>query len=74
MDEDEYSSVTYDLTLAAAQTLARLNPRMTFCYVTGTGTDSSEQGSVDVGARQGRDRERAAAAVLQGRLHVPALR
>jgi hypothetical protein len=27
-----------------AQLLARLNPEMTFCYVTGAGTDSSEQG------------------------------
>jgi len=42
--EDEYRRVTYDLTLAAATTLARLNPRMTFIYVSGSGTDSSEQG------------------------------
>ncbi|HEX3578076.1 MAG TPA: NAD(P)H-binding protein [Thermoanaerobaculia bacterium] len=44
--EDEYRRVTYDLTLAAATTLARLNPRMTFVYVSGSGTDSSEQGRV----------------------------
>jgi uncharacterized protein YbjT (DUF2867 family) len=42
--EAEYTRVTYDLTLAAAQTLARFNPQMTFVYVSGTGTDSSEQG------------------------------
>jgi uncharacterized protein YbjT (DUF2867 family) len=44
--EDEYRRVTYDLTLAAATTLARLNPQMTFIYVSGSGTDSSEQGRV----------------------------
>ncbi|WP_242110271.1 NAD-dependent epimerase/dehydratase family protein [Luteimonas aquatica] len=44
MNEADYTRVTHDLTLAAAQALARLNPRMTFVYVTGAGTDSSEQG------------------------------
>jgi len=44
MSEAEYTRITYDLTLAAAQVLARLNPQMTFIYVTGAGTDSSEQG------------------------------
>jgi len=42
--EEAYRSVTYDLTLAAAQTLAKLNPDMTFIYVSGAGTDSSEHG------------------------------
>lgn len=44
MSEQDYTRVTYDLTLAAARVLARLNPDMTFIYVSGTGTDSSEQG------------------------------
>ncbi|SDF81407.1 NAD-dependent epimerase/dehydratase family protein [Paraburkholderia phenazinium] len=44
MSEADYSHLTYDLTLAAARTLARLNPQMTFVYVSGSGTDSSEQG------------------------------
>jgi uncharacterized protein YbjT (DUF2867 family) len=44
MDKDVYRRVTYDLTLNVAQTLARSNPDMTFCYLTGKGTDSSEQG------------------------------
>src|SRR5438477_8055771 len=44
MKEVDYRHVTYDLTLAAAQTLARLNPRMTFIYVSGAGTDSSGRG------------------------------
>jgi hypothetical protein len=44
MKELEYTRLTYDLTLHAAQVLVRLNPEMTFCYVSGTGTDSSEKG------------------------------
>ncbi|ADU36033.1 NAD-dependent epimerase/dehydratase family protein [Variovorax paradoxus] len=45
MKEDDYRRVTYDLTMAAATVLARLSPGMTFTYVTGAGTDSSERGS-----------------------------
>src|SRR5271165_1179655 len=41
MAEDKYRRITYDLTLAAARCLARLNPNMTFIYVSGMGTDSS---------------------------------
>lgn len=44
MNEADYTRVTYDLTLAVANTLARLNPAMTFVYVSGTGTDGSERG------------------------------
>jgi uncharacterized protein YbjT (DUF2867 family) len=44
MSEEAYRRVTFDLTLAAARTLARINPGMTFIYVSGTGTDSSESG------------------------------
>jgi uncharacterized protein YbjT (DUF2867 family) len=44
MKPDDYKRITYDLTLHVAETLARLNPGMTFCYVSGAGTDSSEQG------------------------------
>ena len=46
MPEVAYRRVTFDLTLAAAAPLARLNPGMTFTYVSGQGTDSSEQGRV----------------------------
>ena len=46
MSEENYRRVTYDITLAAAQTLVRLNPDMTFVYVTGASTDSTEQGRV----------------------------
>jgi len=45
MSEQRYRHLTYDLTLATATTLARLNPQMVFTYVTGAGTDSTEQGS-----------------------------
>jgi uncharacterized protein YbjT (DUF2867 family) len=44
MTEVSYARVTYDLTLSIANTLARLNPQMTFIYVSGAGTDSSESG------------------------------
>jgi uncharacterized protein YbjT (DUF2867 family) len=44
MDEERYRHLTYDITLAAATTLARLNPGMVFIYVTGRSTDSTEQG------------------------------
>jgi uncharacterized protein YbjT (DUF2867 family) len=42
--EAEYRRVTHDLTIRVAQTLVRLNPGMTFVYITGAGTDSTEQG------------------------------
>jgi uncharacterized protein YbjT (DUF2867 family) len=46
MTEPDYRRVTYDVTLAAATTLARLNPAMTFVYVSGAGADSSERGRI----------------------------
>jgi uncharacterized protein YbjT (DUF2867 family) len=46
MSKEEYKHITYDLALNVGQLLAKLNPEMTFCYVTGAGTDSSEQGRV----------------------------
>jgi len=46
MSEKTYHHLTYDLTMALAGTLSRLNPDMTICYVTGMGTDSSEQGRI----------------------------
>ena len=44
MGEERYRHLTYDITMAAARTLAKLNPDMVFTYVTGRGTDSTEQG------------------------------
>jgi uncharacterized protein YbjT (DUF2867 family) len=46
MDEAKYTRLTHDLTLDAASTLARLNPNMTFLYVSGSGTDSTERGRI----------------------------
>lgn len=45
MKQDEYRHLTHDLTLAIATVLAPLNPTMVFEYVSGEGTDSTEQGS-----------------------------
>jgi len=44
MTEAKYRRLTYDLTLAAAKALLAVNPQLTFCYVTGVGTDSTERG------------------------------
>lgn len=43
--EQEYHKLTYTLTMHVAQILSRLNPDMTFCYVSGASTDSTEKGS-----------------------------
>ncbi len=42
--ENEYKRITYDLTISFANTLVKLNPDMTFCYISGVGTDSTEKG------------------------------
>jgi len=44
MTEKDYERITYGITVAAAETLCRLNPRITFIYVSGASTDSSEKG------------------------------
>lgn len=46
LNEDEYKRITYDFTLSLANTLFKLNPEMTFNYVSGEGTDSSEKGRI----------------------------
>ena len=43
MKEETYRRVTYDLTISVAKILAKLNPTMTFIYVSGAGTDSTER-------------------------------
>jgi len=43
-NEAEFSKLTYDITMALANLLAELNPGMTFCYVSGAGTDNTEKG------------------------------
>lgn len=44
MSEEDYRRVTYDFAVRAAEALVHRNPEMTFCYVSGAGTDSSESG------------------------------
>ena len=41
--DETYYKTTYTLTMHVAETLSRLNKRMTFCYVSGGGTDSKEK-------------------------------
>ena len=44
MKEESYRRVTYDLTISVARIMSRLNPGMTFIYVSGANTDSTERG------------------------------
>ncbi len=44
LKEKEYYQLTYDLTMHVAETLSKLNPGMTFCYISGAGTYSTEKG------------------------------
>ena len=46
LTEKQYSEITYDLTLLIANILVGMNPSMTFVFISGLGTDSSEQGRV----------------------------
>jgi len=54
MKEDQYRHLTYDLTMALAKPLAKLNPEMTLTYVSGAGTDSSEKGRAMWGRVKGK--------------------
>ena len=44
MSEAEYTTVTYGIAMAAGEALARTSPQLTFCFVSGASTDSSESG------------------------------
>jgi len=44
MKEVDYERITYGFTLAAAEALARVTPQISFVYVSGSGTDSTEKG------------------------------
>jgi uncharacterized protein YbjT (DUF2867 family) len=46
MNEERYRHLTYDITMAAATTLAKLSPQMVFVFVSGRGTDSTEKGNL----------------------------
>ena len=43
MKEEEYYTTTYELTIHVATVLLNLNKEMTFCYISGAGTDSTER-------------------------------
>lgn len=44
MKEADYHRITHDFTLAAAKSILAVSPQLTFCFVSGAGTDSTEQG------------------------------
>lgn len=46
LNEEKYSQITYENTKAFADVMYDINPQMVFNYVSGTGTDSTEQGSI----------------------------
>jgi hypothetical protein len=46
MKEPEYKKLSYDLTMNFAGSVSRLNPGMTFCYISGSGTDGTEKGRI----------------------------
>jgi hypothetical protein len=46
MNEDEYTKISYTLTMNFARTVSRLNHNMSFSYISGVGTDSSEKGKL----------------------------
>lgn len=54
--EPEYTKITYDTTLAFAKAVDP-KTQMTFAYISGAGTDSSEKGTVDVGTGKGQNRK-----------------
>lgn len=60
MKEPEYTRITYDLTMRAATMLSRLNPEMTFCYVSGAGTDNTERSRMMWARVKGRTENRLA--------------
>jgi uncharacterized protein YbjT (DUF2867 family) len=45
MSEEQYHRITYDFSVKAAAVLSRLNPDMTFSFISGAGTDATEKGS-----------------------------
>jgi len=44
VNEEEYTHITYETTLAFANKILELNPELTFCHISGSHTDSSEKG------------------------------
>ena len=46
MNKEKYYSLTYTLTMGMAELLSNVNNNMTFCYISGAGTDTSEKGRI----------------------------
>lgn len=46
LSEAEYTKITCDYTLAAAKTLLKINPKISFVFISGMGADASEKGRV----------------------------
>jgi len=46
LNEAAYTLITHDFTMAAAKVLRERNPEMIFCFVSGSGADSSEKGRI----------------------------
>jgi hypothetical protein len=44
LDEQAYTRITYDFTMAAAKVMHERSPDLCFCFVSGAGTDATEQG------------------------------
>ena len=47
ISKDDYYKMTYTLTMGVAKVLSKANPGMTFCYISGSGTDSTEKGRLN---------------------------
>ena len=73
MKETDYARVTYGFTLAAAETLARRNPGMTFIYVSGAGTDSTGRGRIMWARVKGRTENALLDLPLRGFMFRPGL-
>jgi uncharacterized protein YbjT (DUF2867 family) len=73
MKEADYERINYGFTMATAETLSRLNPGMTFIYVSGAGTDSSEQGRVMWARVKGRTENALLRLPLKGYMFRPGI-
>jgi uncharacterized protein YbjT (DUF2867 family) len=73
MSERDYTRVTFDLTLAAARTLATVRPGATFIYVSGAGADSTERGTVMWARVRGRTENAVLALPLRACVFRPAI-
>jgi uncharacterized protein YbjT (DUF2867 family) len=73
MTEAAYTSVTHDLTLSVARTLARLRPGMAFSYVSGAGTDSTGRGRSMWARVKGRTENQLLALPLKATMFRPAI-